>query len=197
MGKFYVKLKKDESYGLWGNFKIGYTDNELAQVDRGLYGANLHYQTLGTTSFGEKRFMIDGFAAEPGTVAGREEFRGTGGSLYYLRHQDILTGSERVRIEVRDKDSGIVLAVKNLTPVTRLRHRLPPGPRAADAAAVGDGGRRPAGEQRTDQRESGLPGGRATNLPRASTTRIAMAMGGRAHYWFNDYVRVGVTARPR
>ena len=37
-GKFYVKLKKEENYGLWGNFKIGYTDNDLAHVDRGLYG---------------------------------------------------------------------------------------------------------------------------------------------------------------
>jgi hypothetical protein len=52
--------------------------------------------------------VLDGFAAEPGTVPSREEFRGTGGSLYYLRRQDLLTGSERVRIEIRDKDSGLV-----------------------------------------------------------------------------------------
>ena len=116
-GKFFVKAKKDKTYGLWGNFKVGYTDNDLAHVDRGLYGANLHYQPLDATSFGEPRLLVDGFAAEPGTVAGRDEFRGTGGSLYFLRRQDILEGSERVRIEVRDKDSGIVLAVKNLTPV--------------------------------------------------------------------------------
>ena len=47
-------------------------------------------------------------------IAG-DEFRGTGGSLYYLRHQDILAGSERVRIEVRDAVSGLVIGVKNLT----------------------------------------------------------------------------------
>ncbi len=34
--------------------------------------------------------------------------------LFYLRQQDILEGSESVRVEVRDKDSGIVLGVKNL-----------------------------------------------------------------------------------
>jgi hypothetical protein len=45
-----------------------------------------------------------------------EEFRGTGGSLYFLHHQDILTGSERVRIEIRDKDSRIVTGVVNLRP---------------------------------------------------------------------------------
>ena len=55
-------------------------------------------------------------AAEPGTVASRDEFRGTGGSLYYLRNQDILTGSERLRIELRDKDSGLVTAVTDLQP---------------------------------------------------------------------------------
>src|SRR5215813_1094660 len=59
---------------------------------------------------------LDGFAAQPGTVSSYEEFRGTGGSLYFLHHQDILTGSERVRIEIRDKDSRIVTGVVNLRP---------------------------------------------------------------------------------
>ena len=59
---------------------------------------------------------MDAFAAQPGTVAGRDEFRGTGGSLYFLHNQDILTGSERVRIEMRDKDSGLVTGVVNLRP---------------------------------------------------------------------------------
>ena len=115
-GKFYAKLAKDESHALWGNFKVGYFDNELAQVDRGLYGGNVHYQTLATTSFGEQRLAVDGFAAEPGTVPSREEFRGTGGSLYYLHHQDLLIGSERLRIELRDKASGIVTSVVYLRP---------------------------------------------------------------------------------
>jgi hypothetical protein len=114
-GKFYLKMRKEDNYFLWGNVKIGYNDNSLAQVDRGLYGANAHYQTPGMTSFGEKRFMIDGYAAQPGTVGTRDEFLGTGGSLYYLHHQNIITGSDRLRIEVRDKDSGMVTAVKNLT----------------------------------------------------------------------------------
>ena len=116
LGKFYVKASRGENYGMWGNFKVGYTGNELAQVDRGLYGANAHYGSEATTSFGERRIALDGFAAEPGTMPSYEEFRGTGGSLYFLRHQDILTGSERVRIEIRDKDSGIVTGVVNLRP---------------------------------------------------------------------------------
>ena len=35
MGKFYVRLANGDNYGQWGNFKIGYMNNELAQVDRG------------------------------------------------------------------------------------------------------------------------------------------------------------------
>src|SRR6185436_2080535 len=35
LGKFYVKLNRGENYGMWGNFKVGYVENELAHVDRG------------------------------------------------------------------------------------------------------------------------------------------------------------------
>jgi flagellar motor protein MotB/long-subunit fatty acid transport protein len=191
-GKFYAKLKKDQSYGLWGNFRVGYTDNDLAHVDRGLYGGNLHYQIPGVTSFGEKRLMVDGFAAEPGTVAGRDDFRGTGGSLYYLRRQDILQGSERVRIETRDKDSGIVLAVKNLTPVQdydvdylqgRLVLTQPLESTAADNLLVHSDAA--AGNPvYLVARYEYTPGVAELN---------AMTFGGRAHYWFGDYVKLGVT----
>lgn len=193
LGKFYLKMKKNENYGLWGNFKIGYNDNDLAHVDRGLYGANAHYQALSTTSFGEKRFMIDGFAAEPGTVGTRDEFLGTGGSLYFLRHQDILTGSERVRIEVRDKDSGIVTAVKNLTPaldytVDYLQGRIsltdPLSPTASDNLLV------------TSDTVGGNPVYlvvRYEYVPSAGDTN-SMSLGGRSHVWLSDYVKLGITA---
>src|SRR5207302_9480072 len=94
LGKFYVKASHGEYYAQWGNFKVGYMVNELAHVDRGLYGANVHLGSDGITRFGDRRITVDGFAAEPGTMPSYEEFRGTGGSVYYLRHQDILSGSE-------------------------------------------------------------------------------------------------------
>ena len=118
MGKLYVKVSHDESHALWGNFKVGYLDNELAQVDRGLYGGNAHWQSEATTDFGEQRVVPRCFCgSSPEPSASREEFRGTGGSLYFLHNQDILTGSESVRIELRDKDSGLVTGVVNLRPV--------------------------------------------------------------------------------
>lgn len=192
LGKFYVKLNRDENHLLWGNFKVSYLGNELAHVDRGLYGGNAHYQTEATTSFGEERVSIDAFAAEPGTLASREEFRGTGGSLYYLRNQDILVGSERVRIELRDKDSGLVTGTKNLQPVLdydidylqgRVLLAEPLNSTAGDNLLV---------------RTGALSGEEAHLVVRYEYTPgfteiDAMATGGQGHYWINDYVRVGLT----
>lgn len=194
LGKFYVRLQKDANHAMWGNFKIGYTDNTLAHVDRTLYGANARYQSQAVTSFGEKRYLIDGFAAEAGTVAGRDEYRGTGGSLYYLRHQDILTGSERVRIEVRDKVSGMVLAVKNLTPVLdydidylqgRVLLSEPLSATSADGLLVSSdaGGGNEVYLVARYEYSSGFE-----DISNLST-------GLRAHYWFGDRVKIGVTGQ--
>ncbi len=193
LGKFYAKASRGENYGMWGNFKVGYLDNELAHVDRGLYGGNAHYGSELTTSFGERRITVDGFAAEPGTMPSYEEFRGTGGSVYFLHHQDILTGSERVRIEIRDKASSIVTGVVNLQPnadydIDYLQGRLllsqPLSSTANDNLLV---------------RTSGLSGDEAYLVVRYEYTPgldklDEVAVGGQGHYWLNDHVRLGLTA---
>jgi flagellar motor protein MotB len=193
LGKFYVKVGHGENYGEWGNFQIGYMNNELAQVDRGLYGANLHYESAKTTSFGEQRFAVDGFTAEPGTIASREEFRGTGGSLYFLRRQDILAGSERVRVEYRDRASGLVTAVKNLTPaidydIDYLQGRIllsePLSSTREDDLLVRDGGLR-GDEAYLVARYEYTPGFEELD---------ALSVGAQGHYWFGERVKVGLTA---
>ena len=191
MGKFYVRLSQGENYGMWGNFRVGYRQNELALFDRGLYGANLHYESGNATSFGEQRYAIDGFAAETGTVPSYEELRGTGGSLYYLRRQDILAGSERVRIETRDKDSQVVTGVVNLRPATdydidylqgRVLLSQPLSPVAGDNLLV---------------RSDGLSGDEAYLVVTYEYTPgfdeiDSMAGGGQGHVWVNEHVRLGL-----
>ena len=39
----------------WGSFDVDYLGNELAHVDRGLYGANAHYASDSITRFGERK----------------------------------------------------------------------------------------------------------------------------------------------
>ena len=192
LGKMYVKVSHDESSAMWGNFKINYADNELAHVDRGLYGGNLHYQTPSTTSFGEQRLTVDGFAAEPGTLASREEFRGTGGSLYFLHNQDILTGSERVRVELRDKDSGLVSGVVNLRPVLDYDIDYLQG-RVVLAEPLNS-----TVDDRLLVRSGAVSGDAAYLVVRYEYTPgfteiNTLATGGQAHVWINDYVKVGLT----
>jgi hypothetical protein len=193
MGKFYVRLANGENFGQWGNFKIGYMNNELAQVDRGLYGANAHYQTGATTSFGEQRFEVDAFAAEPGTIPSREEFRGTGGSLYFLNRQDVLAGSERVRVELRDKASGIVTGVLNLTPamdydIDYLQGRIlltEPLASTVDDNLLVRSGAISGDEAYLVVRDEYTPGFDDID---------AVAVGGQAHFWFGEYLKLGVTS---
>jgi len=193
MGNFYVKLSQRENYGLWGNFNVGYMNNELAQVDRGLYGGNFHYESDATTSFGEHRLALDAFTAEPGTVPSREEFRGTGGSLYFLRRQDILPGSERVRVEIRDKASGIVTGVLNLRAaldydIDYLQGRVllsePLASTANDGLLV---------------RSNAIGGDEAHLVVRYEYTPgfedvDSLSVGGQVHYWFGDHVKLGLTS---
>jgi len=193
LGKFYVKLNKGESHALWGNFRVGYTDNELALVERGLYGGNVHYQSPEATRFGERRLIVDGYAADPGTVSSREEFRGTGGSLYFLRRQDLLVGSERLRIEVRDKESGLVSRVIDLRTgldydIDYLQGRIllarPMTSTMADELLV---------------RSEGLSGDEAWLVVQYEYTPgfdeiDTLATGGEAQYWVNDFVKLGLTA---
>jgi flagellar motor protein MotB len=193
LGKLYVKVSQDDSHALWGNFKVGYLQNELAHVDRGLYGGNAHWQSDATTDFGEQRVALDAFAAEPGTVASRDEFRGTGGSLYYLRNQDILTGSERVRIELRDKDSGLVTGVVDLQPtadydIDYLQGRI----LLAEPLASTE-------DDQLMVRTDGLSGQEAYLVVRYEYTPgfsdlDTMTTGGQGHYWLNDHIKLGLTA---
>src|SRR5438477_10640355 len=178
---------------MWRNSTAGYMGTALGHVDRRLYGANAHYGSACTTQFGERRITVDGFAAEPGTLPSYEELRGTGGSLYFLRHQDILTGSERARIEIRDKDSRIVTGVVNLRPtvdydIDYLQGRLllsqPLSSTANDDLLV---------------RSSGLSGGEAYLVVQYEYTPgfdklDALATGGQGHYWLNDHIGFGLTA---
>lgn len=192
-GKFYVKLEKNDDHLMWGNFLIRYAENELALVERGLYGANVHYQSTAATTLGERRVVVDGFAADPGTVTSREDFRGTGGSLFFLNRRDLLIGSERLRVEIRDKASGIVQQVVNLQPeldydVDYIQGRIllsePLSTIANDRLLV---------------RNDGLSGNEVWLVVQYEYTPgfdevDTLNSGGQAHAWITDSLRVGATA---
>jgi len=191
-GKFYAKIEDERSQAMWGNFKIVQQETDLAQINRGLYGAVVDWNSEAITSDSESKTNVNVFAAEPGTLATREEFRGTGGTLFYLGHQDIVTGSERVQVEVRDKDSGIVLSVNTLVAgqdyqEDAIQGRIAltrPLPSASDDSALVRAGN-----------YIGHPVYLVVDYEYiASLERIRdLAVGGRATHWVNDSVRLGIT----
>lgn len=99
---------------MWGNFHTQLTGTDLIRFQRSLYGGEIDWRSAGSTPSGERRTQINGFAADPGTIASREELASTGGSVYCLRNQDIAQGSVRLFMEVRDRDSGLVLSRQEL-----------------------------------------------------------------------------------
>ncbi len=192
-GKFYLKARKDDDFAMWGNFKAEWLDTDLARVDRGMYGAYGHYESKAATKSGDRRTRVDGFAAEPGTVQSQEEFRGTGGSLYFLHHQDITQGSESVWVEVRDQDSGLVLNTHRLAPDTdynidAIQGRIEltsPLPSTADNSPLVQSGSLSGNPVFLVVHYEYVPGFSQLN---------DAAYGVRTSHWFNDHVKLGVTA---
>ena len=107
-GRLYVRVDWDKSQALWGNYQTGITGTEYGQYSRALYGAALNWRSRRANAWGDPGSTLKVFASEAQTAPGHSEFLGTGGSLYYLKHTDILPGSERLAIEVRDPTTGRV-----------------------------------------------------------------------------------------
>ena len=108
-GNLYVRVDWDRSSAVLGNFATGFTGTEFSQYNRTLYGAGVDYRSAEITTFGEDRLKIRGFVSEAQTASGHVRFEGTGGSLYYLRDSDIVLGSEKLAVEVLERDSGRVI----------------------------------------------------------------------------------------
>jgi hypothetical protein len=191
-GKFYVRLEKGDSHVMWGNFQTSWSGTELLQYSRGLYGAKARYRSGDITAHGEKRTELDAFAADPGTVAGRDEFRGTGGSLYYLRHMDITQGSERVWVEARDKDSGLVIERRQLTPAQDYEINYLQGRMALQSPLASVAG---AGGTVMTRAADGNPQYLVVTYEYAPGVSAVknLSTGLRVSRWMNDHFRLGLT----
>jgi len=105
-GRLYLRVDWDQSQAVWGNYATGITGTEYGQYVRSLYGGALNWRSMEATPLGEARSQLKVFGSEAQSAPGHSEFLGTGGSLYYLRHTDVLPGSEQVVLEVRDRTTG-------------------------------------------------------------------------------------------
>jgi hypothetical protein len=110
----FIMVESDKSFLKWGNYNTGFDDFELAQYNRTLSGLKVHYESPKTTVYGEPKADLTGFEATARQLPDHVEFRGTGGSLYYLRNINVIEGSEKVKVQVRDQITNLVLQEKDL-----------------------------------------------------------------------------------
>ncbi len=102
-GKIYVRVDWDKSRALWGNYNTDLTGTELSSFNRSLYGAKLNHKSTQVTKTGDHKTDVTLFASEAQSAFRHNQFVGTGGSLYYLKDTDIVDGSEKVWIEIRER----------------------------------------------------------------------------------------------
>jgi hypothetical protein len=191
-GKFYVRLERGDSHVMWGNFKTVINGTEFLRNERALYGAQGVYRSEKQAPDGGRTTELSAYAAQPGTLPQRDELRGTGGSAYFLKHQDITIGSETINTEIRDRVTGRVLERKPLRygvdydfdyvqGVILLRRPLPSTSAAAGATRPGALGGNPVYLTV------------AYEFTPAAGEVDGYVYGGRAQQWLGDHVRVGAT----
>ncbi len=194
MGRLYVRVDWDKNQALWGNYQTGLTGTEYAQYARALYGAALSWRSQRNTKYADPGTFVRAFGSKTQSAPGHSQFIGTGGSLYYLKHTDILPGSEHVVLEVRD---GVTGRVENTVQLQR----------GVDYEVDEFQGRilltRPLAQVtrenvRTLTRDVPLDGYSQVLLvdyeyiPRGFKAD-SVAAGVRAKHWFGDYLGVGIT----
>ena len=106
--KLYLKIERREFYTLFGDFDTGLGVTELSKYKRSMNGlkSEMHTEKLSYTAF----------VADTNKAFVKDELRGNGTSgLYTLSRSNIVTNSEDVTIEVRDRfRSEVVISTQRL-----------------------------------------------------------------------------------
>ncbi|WP_142079303.1 hypothetical protein [Roseinatronobacter monicus] len=191
-GRFYLRLERDNSHIMWGDFRPESDLSRVVRTDRTLYGLSGRFETTETMPNGEARATVTGYAAQIDRLTQRDVFRGTGGSSYFLSRRDIESGTETLIAEVRDPVSGRIISTRRL--VEGRDYRIdyvqgvvilnePLGPTAGGSGLSSD---RPMGDYDVNLIAQ------YDYVPAAGAS-LTSTYGGRAEAWLTQNVRVGVS----
>ena len=192
-GKVYLDVEYDKSRVLWGNYNTGLTGTDNNDYNRSLYGFKGDYRTRSTTKFGDDRLNVVGFAASADSAFAHDEFLGTGGSLYFLRHGEVVPGSDKVFVKVVNKDSGI--SEKEVPLQSGRDYEIDPYQGRIILTRplsniISDSFGSVIEDTPTDGYENYL----AVDyeyVPQGSEIKDSLTYGGRVKGWANDYIGVG------
>lgn len=191
-GKFYLRIERDNSFLLWGDYQARIAGNGFLRNERSLYGAQLHYETQTTTNEGDPRSQVDLYAAQPDQLVGRDVFEGTGGSVYFLRQQDISLGTETITVEIRDSVTDRVIDREVLVEGRDYQINHVQGVVTLNRPLTGSLDRRLISTEVSGDETVNL----VVQYEFTPTTGDVdgFSYGGRAETWVTDTVRLGVTA---
>lgn len=191
-GRLYLRVERDGNFFTWGDTQADLDGGTYLRNERRLYGASAYWALPEQTSFGEPRLSFSGYAAQSDQISQRDVFQATGGSVYFLRQQDISIATETLTLQIRDATTGRVLETR----------RLEPG-RDYDINYI-QGVVTLSGPLSAAQGSSGVvitdPGGDTElaliaqyEFTPTSTDIDSFAFGGRVEGWVTDRLRLGAT----
>lgn len=108
--RLFVRIQLDRSELLFGNLQTGLTGVEMGRYSRAVTGGRISFVRAAEDPHAPPSTQVILFGAWLQTARAHDELRGSGGSLYYLSHRNIVEGSEQIRIEIRDKISDRPMA---------------------------------------------------------------------------------------
>lgn len=115
-GPVFARVDADDSHAMFGEFQTKLGASDLLRYDRTLYGGDLLFKRDWNDKVSSQVQAI-GAPGDDRVRHGHAELRATGGSVYYLPTGNVIEGTERVRLVVRDRDTGM-----ELTTSERARH---------------------------------------------------------------------------
>ncbi len=125
--RFYLLIEMDRSALKWGSYNTNFMDTELATHNRTFSGLKIRHESLASTKYGDSKRGFVVFTAKSDQLADHNEFSGTGGSLFYLRNKNVIQGSDKLRVEVRDKIQNITVQTYDLSYGTDYEIDYPEG----------------------------------------------------------------------
>lgn len=191
-GNFYVRVERGDSHVMWGDYKTTISGTQLLQHNRSLYGAHGALKTKATTEKGAHRASAQIYAAQPDTLSQREQFLGTGGSIYVLNRQDIVAGSETVQILVKDTLSGRIVERRTLTPEDGYDLNTIQGILTLSKPLARSAGQSDLLSSASDSDLVSIVDIQYDFTP-ISTEVEGYSAGGRAEAWLTERVRIGAT----
>ena len=192
-GRFYFRAEKDGNFITWGDTQANLDGGTYLRNERNLYGASGYWAAPEQTSFGEAKLSFSGYAAQPDQIPQRDVFQATGGSVFFLRRQDIAIATETLTVQIRDATTGRVLETRRLEAGPDYEINYIQGvvtlsaPLSSNVSSDGVVVTDPGGDTDINL---------VAQYEFTPTTGDvdSFALGGRVESWLSERVRVGVTA---